>query len=168
MKRFILTMVVMLACASAFAQNNTKMAETHRWTYGANVAYSFKEPAVAKEFATAAFGNVAVELNSAKCNYRTRLSLGWLERTHVCPFAALDAQYLLALGKTVYIYPSVGVYGETFHKEFNVAAQAGAGLELQFGPRFGIFAEGRYQHLFLNNGGNRIQALAGVKVAFGK
>lgn len=170
MKKILTVLAAVLVSATvSMAQNSTKMGADHKWTYGAALSHTFSETVVEGETKVYNSGLVAFERNSENNNYRTRISLGWLERTHFCPSASVDAQYLFPLGETgIYVYPSVGAYCVTFHKEFNVGAQAAAGLELQLGSRLGIFAEAKYQHLFLNGGIDRLQAGAGLKIAFGK
>lgn len=170
MKKFFAIMaVVAMSATMAMAQNTTRIGSEHKVNFGGFLGHSLNESATVENAYACNYGALLMDINANACNYRTRLSLGWLERTHVCPFGAVDAQYLFPITKTgLYVYPSLGVYAETFHQNFNVGPQAAAGLEWQFCHCFGAFAEAKYQYLFLNEGVGRLAAQAGLKFAFGE
>ncbi len=157
-KLFTVLAVCLISAVSLSAQNKTRIGAAHDldfggyWSYGQEVANN---------------GALFMDINAATNNMRTRISLGWLERTHFCPEVAADVQYLFGKEKGLfYVYPTAGLYVEQFHKEFNLGAQAGLGFELQFSENFGFFAEGGYQYLFLNNGVGRAKTNVGLKFAF--
>ena len=166
-KLIVLIAAVAMSATMAMAQNNTRIGSEHKVNFGAYLGNAFVEADDVPHIRN--YGAALMDINASKCNYRTRLALGWLERTHVCPFATVDAQYLFPIAKSgLYVYPSLGVRAEMFHDEFNVGPEVAAGLEYQFNHRFGIFAEAGYQYNFLNEGVSRVAANYGVKFAFGK
>lgn len=129
------------------------------------------------------YGNAVVDFNMANTNVRFRAKAGLMEFAKISPAASVDVQYLLPLFGGLYLYPSVGVYGEYhdtrncmstegrekygFNKEtvISFGGQFGAGLEYQFNEHFGIFVEGKYQ--VLTPTPSRIAASAGVMFHFG-
>lgn len=168
MKKFLTVLAAVLVSATlSMAQNTTRMGSEHKLTYGAALSHCFAESAVADMYKSYNSGFLSLDINSSESNYRTRISLGWLERTHFSPTLSGDAQYLLPIAETgLYFYPSGGISIEGFHKEFNFGSQAALGLEYQFNSFIGLFAESKFQHLFIHGGVNRLSIVGGIKFAF--
>lgn len=157
-KLFTVLAICLISAVSLSAQNKTRIGSQHALDFGGYLSH---------DGVAAYSGALFMDINSATCNLRTRVNLGWLERTHFSPEVAADFQYLFGKDKgLVYVYPTAGVYVEQFHEVFNVGAQAGLGVELQFSDKFGVFGEGGYQYLFLDKAAGRTKFNLGAKIAF--
>lgn len=170
-KFFILATAILATCTMVSAENTTRIGAKHRIDYGAVLGWAQND--------LAWYGMAFLDINAAGSNFRTRINLGLAERNFwlkgktagLNPNAAIDFQYLLPLSETLYLYPSIGIYGEHFSEKTghtpldNIGAEFGGGLEFQFTSGFGIFAQGDYQWIF-TAAPSRFSARAGVIMHF--
>ena len=171
MKKLILLAAILLAANTVVsAENTTRIGSQHRLDFGVFMGY-------APHSDLNWYGMGFFDINAANNNMRTRFNLGLAETfmkggkfIGIQPNVAIDLQYLLRITDGLYIYPSVGVYGEMFSKntahnpQKNIGLEGGLGLELQFTSGFGIFCQGDYQLIFGN--ANRLGGRAGVVMHF--
>ena len=86
-------------------------------------------------------------------NWRGRLLVdggGFLNNHTFWLAPAVDFHYVLPIVGGLAIYPLVGVNGVIVPDKsspFNLGLDLGAGVEYMFTPRFGLFAEGKYQYM---------------------
>ena len=102
-------------------------------------------------------------------NWRGRLMLdggGFLNNNPAWFAPAVDFHYVLPVVGGLAIYPVVGVNAfMAKHIDFMLGLDLGAGVEYMFTPRFGIFAEGKYQYMILNASGTHYNGCLGFTFA---
>lgn len=159
-----ITAAMLIAAATAGAQNRTPIGSRHAIDFGVYYGYGG--------------GNLAnhaggfMDINARRSGLRTRLGLE-IEQAAVafCPGGYAELMYMFPLDKTLNLYPLVGVQAE-FHDEpawpsvFDVAPEAGAGLEFQFGGNFGFFLQAKYKYGVLGVG-STFMGQTGFVFAFG-
>lgn len=89
-------------------------------------------------------------------NWRGRLMVdGGDFAEHLWLAPAVDFHYVLPIVAGLAIYPIVGVNGRIYtdsnYRPFNLGLDLGAGVEYMFTPRFGLFAEGKYQYMLIDS-----------------
>lgn len=173
-KILVIVAIIAATCTAVKAENTTRIGSAHRFDYGAFAGWS--------QGNTSWYGMGIIDLNGANTNFRTRLTLGIVERPLTQKFkknngfnpnAGLEFQYLIGLSDAFYIYPTVGGYYEHFSKKTthkinnDYGVKAGLGVEIQISSSFGFFAEGDYMRMFVDKDkANRLGGRAGVIFAF--
>lgn len=97
---------------------------------------------------------VGLNLDFNAGNWRGRLMVdGGGFNDHLWLTPAVDFHYVLPIVAGLAVYPIVGVNGRLYtdkYEPFNLGLDLGAGVEYMFTPRFGIFAEGKYQYMLIS------------------
>lgn len=196
-KTIILAIGFVMAASFAFAQpissssnpsnykhpkfHGTVMSKPNKVDYG--FFYGYGLPDAANTI------GLVLDINCARNNYRTRLTLEGLEEWYWVG-ASVQAQYLIPIVGGLYLYPSVGIRGEIHNTDFwrksycekhdmifdpedswgagswGIGGEFGGGLEYQFCPYVALFAEGKYTVMYNSN--FRWMANAGLTFHFGK